>query len=984
MVKRGILLSVLLVFISAGSVFGVFDYCKKLYTTSTKYFDIIYAENSKESALYVASFADDYFEKINALIQNTWKERITVVISDDHDDAQGYAVTVPSYSTITIFDTPAGIDSTVGNVKDFIKLEFLHEMTHVISLNTRNGMLEFMSKIFGNWVYPQGAMPMFMVEGVTVSFESLDGEGRVNHPWIAEYLKQDIVENRFKNPQQASGAYDTYFNRSIFYFYGGYFNHYIQKKYGMDKYRELWHKSGDNIMAAIGSGWSLNGGGSIFDSFFPFIFLGNTFGLGGVFKDVYGVSIETEWDNFKEDLRYKGQLDSNKPLIDGFVSIDSPVLAKGKLFYIDNFNLAVVSYDLKTSSSANLYEGEGMDNIAVSQDGRMMIINRFAYKDRRNGLQKAFAQFYDLNNKSFTGKEIEGYREVNFFNDGLIGIRAKKNYTDLVKIDMNGKAELVLAGTHTLYFSSPRQLNSKEIVFLMNDNGKIKIGKYNFDTKTLQALDAPVKYLKNIGVYDGKIFFSYNNDMTFYKMAALDGKNLTLQTNNVSGGVFFPMMENDKIYYLGSFSKGHQFMVYPEKYSAMTGTKVTANFADFAGAGDANDRIIDYKGKISDYNALPYLLPRAWIPIIGFKGADYLNYNTIYDWVSGNQQFLGLDSAGLLTRLTDPTAMNTIDILAFYNFFYPFANVGMNWQNTALPVHFSVIAADKLKYPFSSVEFPGLFFDLYERDTIGAVDLNYTFNFLSQNQYLRIGTTQSYDINFMSFDLNSVDPYSWPQAQNTYTSKVYFKLAEYTMFHPYRTYNYMRGFVLTGFYAYSIANNMMGIGTEVTDVTNTNNYLMVGDNASASSYYITGGSLEIYPYFLPLLFKVNGAYSSRVILNTINQGYNEFSDQLYSSDYYGAGDFAAELLNFDTQFGLPLWFPVYVNQISWTVGYRDAYLAETYLHSAYTRLTITLPYTYGSYSQLKVNIFGEAYYAINTGNYGFFVGFDIGKQDEEN
>lgn len=965
MIKKTSLLALLMFFICAGSAFCVFDYGRKLYTTSTKYFDIIYAENSKDTAFYIASFADDFFEKINALVQDKWKERITVVISDDHDDAQGYANVTPGYSTITIFDTPAEVDTTVGNSKNFVKYEFFHELTHVISLNTRSKLLEILSKIFGNWVYPQSALPWFMVEGITVSTENSDAredfnhtDGRINHPWIAEQLKQDIVENRFKNPQQATGTYDTYPIRYIFYHYGGFFNHYIEKKYGAEKYSELWHKTGDKILAAIGNGWQLNGAG-VFDAYTPVMFLGNTFGFGMAFKSVYGVSIEDEWKNFMEDMRYKGKLDTNtNTLIDSNIWVDYPVLVKGKLYYIDHFNEAVVCYDIQSKKSVYLVEGEGIESISVSKDGKNMLVNRFVYKDRVNGLTKAVTQFYDLEKRCFTGKEIEGFREVSFFNDGLIGIRAKKHYTDLVKIDLNGNSDIVLAGNDTLYYSTPKQFNDNEIVFLMSDNNIIKIGKYNFETKSAQSLEAPVKYVKNIGVYEGKIFFCYNNDFTFYKMAVADGTNLTIQTNNVSGGVFFPMMENNRIYYAGSFSQGYKFMVYPENFNSLTGTNIAAVYADFNGNSSTNGRIVDYKGTVSDYNAFPYLLPHNWIPMIGFMGADMLDYNTLYSWTTGQQQFNGIDSAGIFTRMEDPTAMNTINLMLLYNFLYPFADVGIDWKSSALPVHFEVIAGDKLKYPLSLY---GFVFYSYYRDTSGALDLNYTFNFISQNQYLKIGTTQSYDVNFADFSMAIINPYSWPELQDTYSSKVYFKLADYTMFHQYRTYNYVRGFELNGYYTYNILNQ---------DINNT--------------YWQTGGDLQVYPYYFPLIIKINAAYNSIGILSPYSQGYNEFSYVGLYSYYYTGGDAAAELLNFDTQYGLPLFLPVYINQISWTAGYRNAYLAETYLQSIYSRLTLTMPYMYGSYSQVKVNIFGEVYYAISTGGYGFFIGFDIGKQGQEN
>jgi hypothetical protein len=204
----------------------------------TEHFDIIFPIESESSARLLASYADRIYNQVSSLLGIDVRGRIPVTFSPHTDMFNGYYNL--AFNHIVIFDTPMDIEwTTFANNLEGI---FIHELTHAISLNTRSPFYQFVHRIFGNWVSPSlFNVNYFMTEGVTISFESLDGSGRSNDPFAKQYLRQAIFEDKFLTPFQASGVFDRPIQpRGYWYEYGGLFSTWLIQNYGMEKYAELW------------------------------------------------------------------------------------------------------------------------------------------------------------------------------------------------------------------------------------------------------------------------------------------------------------------------------------------------------------------------------------------------------------------------------------------------------------------------------------------------------------------------------------------------------------------------------------------------------------------------------------------------------------------------------------------------------------------------------------------------------------------------
>ena len=208
---------------------------ESLYTLRSDHFEFIYPEESEETAIILYENAEALYEKATALLQADLDVFFPVYITPNTQQLNAYYTAAP-YNRIVFFDTPADSFSLAvfSNTK---LLVFYHELVHGLTMNMKNGFWNFLSTLFGDVYSPSYlyTSTLSFLEGATVSFESMDGEGRLNNGDSMAYLVQAKIENCFPSWKDASGPRDVFPKTQYAYLFGGAFNSYIQKKYGMEK-----------------------------------------------------------------------------------------------------------------------------------------------------------------------------------------------------------------------------------------------------------------------------------------------------------------------------------------------------------------------------------------------------------------------------------------------------------------------------------------------------------------------------------------------------------------------------------------------------------------------------------------------------------------------------------------------------------------------------------------------------------------------------
>ena len=244
---------------------------KKLSVIKTEYFDFIFAEESAASARHLALCADGLYRKAAGLLHIREMRRFPVLLTRETAVFNAYFTTLP-YNRIVLYDSAP--PSSFAVFSDNLASVFYHELVHALTLNIRSPFWKGMAAVFGDVFTPSFMLnlPSSFTEGAAVSFESADGQGRLNDAFSLHVVRQAKLENKFPDWPDVTGAYGAYTDGSLPYMFGASFSSYIQQRFGMDKYAEFWEESGKVHFFKLSA---------------------------GIFKKVYGLSLTQAWNDFK-------------------------------------------------------------------------------------------------------------------------------------------------------------------------------------------------------------------------------------------------------------------------------------------------------------------------------------------------------------------------------------------------------------------------------------------------------------------------------------------------------------------------------------------------------------------------------------------------------------------------------------------------------------------------------------------------------------
>ncbi|MFN3412349.1 MAG: hypothetical protein ACK4YF_09345, partial [Exilispira sp.] len=495
---------------------------------------IIYYEKHLQDLIdpeYI-KFMEESYKFLSNLFNHQIKNKIYIYFSDREKYANGFNNPV-GQSTIYIITTPPELLSSIGYMDDWLKLVFYHELTHQFSLTLKSKFAEFLSYIFGNiFLSSYFNNPFIMVEGVTTSFEGRDKEiGRTYSPYIKQFIMQSIIDGNFKNPYEIESSFNEYPYQSLGYWYGGFFSKFLQQTYDMQLYITLWQNT----------------------AILPFE---------KAIKKVYDKELPELWDEFYDWIKPKFEVYVN--FEDLLKNSRKDILSNGRLvkteenlfYYYYNINLKTIfRYDIQNKKSEPVIKNiMYFYSFEIDRNGKNLILSYYNYKGSSIVINN---KIFDLEKKRFVKSVLDSFneiREVNFFNDGYIAIDLSRSFTDLILIKADRSKKLIVKGSKNFYISSPKQLDSKTIVFLGSSNGERAIYSYDILEDKLEKLKINANYIYQINTFDNKIFFTYNDDFSLSKFGMINEDKEIHFDKNLSGGFTDPFYIDKKIIYLGSFS----------------------------------------------------------------------------------------------------------------------------------------------------------------------------------------------------------------------------------------------------------------------------------------------------------------------------------------------------------------------------------------------------------------------------------------------
>ncbi|MDR0551690.1 MAG: VWA domain-containing protein [Spirochaetaceae bacterium] len=692
-----------------------------LRTVTTGHFEFIYPPESEETARILVSRAEDIYERVSGLIGVKLTRRIAVSITPHTDEVNGYMNPVP-YPHILIFDTPEFLDFTV--YENTIVSLFTHELTHAVCAESRGKVQEALHKVFGGWVNMLAFnAPWFMIEGAAVAAESMLPEesgiyGRANDPLVKEFLRRDILEGAFKTPFAAEGAWDLPPGGNVYYYYGGLFCAYLIKKYGAEKFRELWRGTG---------------------SAFHFSPVKYNNGFYYIFKKVYNRKILDEWKDFEDYIKL--DTDVNKSINCVFerkreVTSIADVASSGiYVYFLETSAGKIYVYNTVTHKTKALRASPSAAYaLDVSPDGSRLLVSAYRRPGANTGqLSEARAIEYNTKNGFATGRVFKKIYQARYFRDGIIGIVSQNHKTNIAYRPFGKKSadEILLYGNAELVYGDIAPLDESRFAFIAAEKGRREISIFDYNQKAAWSLTDGKSgsywtYVRNLRFSEGRLIFQYNDNDRMSKAGEIilgrpgssgGGAAAAGATNTGTayflrtdywGGIHQPVLADGKIYYKAAFSTRDALAFLDGKFDTaqnsrdiialnLSGQRWSTARAAAAGlsAGTDAKQPVNAPNAAPDGDILTASIMSQWQP---YHKIDTLFrfFNPLNLWVplpyipninSPTPEVRGL---GGFFYISDPFDSNLIFLQAYYDWEYCFVPLDIQWINFSFgfPIYF--------------------------------------------------------------------------------------------------------------------------------------------------------------------------------------------------------------------------------------------------------------------------------------------------------
>ena len=383
---------------------------KERKTLNTKHFEIIFTEESEDTALKIYNCAENMYENITAAFDTDINLKIPVTILHDIQVINAYFTSIP-YNRIVLYDTV--IEGSLDVFENSIEKIFYHELTHAITLNLKKPILRLMPVLSPT----NFTLTTFWDEGATVYMESRESEygkneGRLNDPYSIQLAVQTILENKFPSWRDVTGARDISPSGTASYIFGGLFTNYLIEEYGLEKYAEFW---------------------KLANAVIPFSL------VAGIFKKNYGTKMDNEWKKYGAKLKEYAEALNAKEL-------ENPLLKDSgnhQISYIEKYKDGIIYFDStcngifeKTTSTKNkakkILSIKNVKKLSASKNGRYIAISYYIYKSQI----KAESLIYDTQKKRIIKIKEDDSRDITIVeeNDDNLKVMVVKKYGLNMKI----------------------------------------------------------------------------------------------------------------------------------------------------------------------------------------------------------------------------------------------------------------------------------------------------------------------------------------------------------------------------------------------------------------------------------------------------------------------------------------------------------------------------------------------------------------------
>lgn len=211
-------------------------------SVSTEHFIIIHKADDREAVEEILGFAENIYSIVTEEIDSK-PTHIRIIVNGDVDTYNGFYKSNPAY--LELFITAPHSPMIFGIQRtQWLRILFIHELTHYVSFTYKKGFSNVMSYIFGPALRDSHVFftPGWAIEGAAVHVESLySSGGRGHNPYFEAYMKAIVLSN---NPFTYYQAFFSSPEQTIpggrHYIAGYYFISYLEERFGEGTFFKIY------------------------------------------------------------------------------------------------------------------------------------------------------------------------------------------------------------------------------------------------------------------------------------------------------------------------------------------------------------------------------------------------------------------------------------------------------------------------------------------------------------------------------------------------------------------------------------------------------------------------------------------------------------------------------------------------------------------------------------------------------------------------
>jgi hypothetical protein len=220
------------------------DPTREYFTIESDHFIVHYYAPLEDVARRIAVVAEHAHRTLAPALDHHPTTKTIIVLVDDTDSANGFAGVLPR-NEINLFATAPNSFSELDDHDDWLYGLVAHEYTHVLHLDTMEGLPNIYNRVFGKTWSPNQIMPRWVIEGVAVYEESKRGSGGRNRGTrFEQFIRIARHEKKDLRLDEIGGAPRQFPRGNAVYIYGSHFLRYVFDRYGEDTFRQMSHTSG--------------------------------------------------------------------------------------------------------------------------------------------------------------------------------------------------------------------------------------------------------------------------------------------------------------------------------------------------------------------------------------------------------------------------------------------------------------------------------------------------------------------------------------------------------------------------------------------------------------------------------------------------------------------------------------------------------------------------------------------------------------------